>query len=158
VVRWTAPSVVFVILALTAPPGGRSVAIEASGVEIGSQRELFVDRFLIDAMSGCSLVLQTPRPAEIAVKSDRPWEGWGSFAYTTVLKDGAKYRMYYRGTPNGVTDGSYEETTCYAESDDGIHWTKPDLGLFEVMGTKQNNVILAKMPPFSHNFAPIIDT
>ena len=92
------------------------------------------------------------------MKADRPYEGWYSLGYTTVLKDGAKYRMYYRGMPNGVSDGSVEETTCYAESDDGIHWTKPNLGLFEVNGNKQNNVILAKMPPFSHNFAPIIDT
>ena len=92
------------------------------------------------------------------MKADRPYEGWYSLGYTTVLKDGAKYRMYYRGMPNGVSDGSSEETTCYAESDDGIHWTKPNLGLFEVNGNKQNNVILAKMPPFSHNFAPIIDT
>jgi hypothetical protein len=158
VARWTAASVVFVIVALTTTSGGRSAVVGASAVDIGSQRELFVDRFLVDALSGCVLALQTPRLCEIAVKSDRPWEGWYSFAYTTVLKDGAKYRMYYRGTPNGASDGSYEETTCYAESNDGIHWTKPDLGLFEVMGTKQNNVILAKMPPFSHNFAPIIDT
>ena len=157
IARWTAAIVVFVVLVITATPGGRSAAA-VSAVEIGSQRELFVDRFLIDSMTGCSHALQTPRPAEIALKADRPYEGWYSLGYTTVLKDGAKYRMYYRGMPNGVSDGSVEETTCYAESDDGIHWTKPNLGLFEVNGNKQNNVILAKMPPFSHNFAPIIDT
>jgi hypothetical protein len=159
-VRWiVACVVVFAALGLAGMPG-RGVALVDAPIDIGSRRELFVDRFLVENLAGCTLVLQSPRPAEIAVKSDRPWEGWHSFAYTTVVKDGPTYRMYYRGTPNGpsVTDGSYAETTCYAESSDGIHWTKPDLGLFEVMGTKQNNVILAGMPPFSHNFAPIIDT
>ena len=36
-------------------------------------------------------------------------------------------------------------------------WTKPDLGLFEVMGTTHNNVVLAGMPPFSHNLSPFLD-
>jgi hypothetical protein len=84
--RWTAASVVFVILALTTATGGRAAAVGASAVDIGSRRELFVDRFLVDTMSGCALALQTPRPSDIAVKSDRPWEGWYSFAYTTVLE------------------------------------------------------------------------
>ncbi|MBI3117331.1 MAG: hypothetical protein HYZ00_01505, partial [Candidatus Hydrogenedentes bacterium] len=34
----------------------------------------------------------------------------------------------------------------------------PNLGLYEVMGTRDNNVVLAAMPPFSHNFAPFLDT
>ena len=50
------------------------------------------------------------------------------------------------------------EVTCYAESTDGIHWTKPDLGLFNVGGSKTNNVVLAGLPPFSHNFSPMLDT
>ena len=39
--------------------------------------------------------------------------------YTTVLQDGDEYRMYYRGQ---LFKG---KTTCYAESRDGIRWTKP---------------------------------
>jgi hypothetical protein len=31
---------------------------------------------------------------------------------------------------------------CYAESDDGIHWTKPELGLVEFNGNKKNNICL----------------
>ena len=42
-----------------------------------------------------------------------------------------------------MKDGYDREWTCYAESTDGIHWEKPDLGLYEVMGTKKNNVVLA---------------
>jgi len=31
---------------------------------------------------------------------------------------------------------------CYAESEDGIHWTKPDLGLVEFNGNTRNNICL----------------
>jgi len=30
---------------------------------------------------------------------------------------------------------------CYAESDDGIHWTKPELGLVEFAGSRKNNIV-----------------
>src|SRR3954469_16993191 len=49
------------------------------------------------------------------------------------------------------------EVTCHAESRDGIHWVKPDLGLFERGGSKANNIVLAGMSQFSHNFCPMID-
>ena len=29
----------------------------------------------------------------------------------------------------------------YAESEDGIHWEKPKLGIIDVGGSKQNNVV-----------------
>ena len=100
-----------------------------SVVDIGSRRELMVDRFLIERLQGTTLRLQTPQPGGIAVKYDRPWEDRFCF-YTTVLKDGDKYLMYYRSYfGNVINQGA--EATCYAESTDGIHWTKPDLGLVE---------------------------
>ena len=39
-----------------------------------------------------------------------------------------------------------------------ITWKKPNLGLFEVYGTRQNNVILANAAPVTHNFSPFLDT
>ncbi len=63
--------------------------------------------------------------------------------YETVLKDGDVFRFYYRGMP--VARHTQDvEVTCLAESRDGIHWTRPQLGLFEVQGTKDNNVVLAR--------------
>jgi hypothetical protein len=83
------------------------------------------------------LELQQPRPGGVAVVYDRPYEGVFAF-YTTVLKDGDKYRMYYRGE----SAPGRPRTVCYAESRDGIRWTKPDLGLVEIDGSKRNNVLL----------------
>ncbi|MBL9127117.1 MAG: hypothetical protein JNL97_05705 [Verrucomicrobiales bacterium] len=131
----------------------------AESLRLGNQLELFVDRHLVDRLEGgASLRLHTPQRAEVALRFDRPWEGPFS-AYVTVLHDtrDARYRMYYRGMPVVGADGSTNEVTCYAESRDGIAWTKPDLGLHDVRGTRSNNVVLAHRAPFSHNFAPFLD-
>jgi len=106
---------------------------------IGSRRELFVDRFLVDRLDGARLKLQEPRPGGVAVSYDTPWEGYPDSPdcfYTTVLKDGDTYRMYYRGGEDIA-----RSLTCYAESNDGITWTKPSLGLVEVDGSTDNSVI-----------------
>jgi len=117
-------------------------------IEIGTNRELFVDSFLIDRLEGVQLKLHEPRPAAVAIRYDEPWENEFAF-YTTVFKDGDTYRMYYRSSLF-VTRNS----TCYAESPDGIHWTKPNLGLVEVDGSTANNVVLNN----GRQFMPFVDT
>lgn len=125
-------------------------------IQLNSDLELFVDHHLIDTMINTRLVLHHPVDEGPVLRFDKPWEGPFS-GYCTVIKDNDTYRLYYRGLPKAGKDGSTNETTCYAESKDGIHWTKPELGLFEVMGTTANNVILANNAPFSHNFSPFLD-
>jgi hypothetical protein len=127
-----------------------------AAIPLGSRRELFVDSFLIDKLTGAALTLEQPRDEGIALHFDKPWEG-RFCGYATVLHDGPLYRLYYRGSTGAGSDGSNKEVTCYAESQDGIVWKKPELGLFEVGGSKANNVVLAGMAPYSHNFCPMID-
>ncbi len=31
---------------------------------------------------------------------------------------------------------------CYATSLDGVHWDRPNLGLYEVTGARENNVVI----------------
>lgn len=121
-------------------------------VAIGSNRELFVDRSLVEKLDGAEFRLHHPHPAGVAIQYDEPWEG-AFVGYPTVLKDGDTYRMYYRGWP-GV---NVPEVTCYAESQDGITWQKPKLGLVEWQGSTANNIILADAS-VSHNFSPFVDT
>lgn len=129
----------------------------AEVTSIGSRRELFVDKLLIDQMQGTTLRLHHPEEAGIAVKFDQPWEGRFSAYITVIHNDEAnKFQMYYRGNA-GFKDGSNGEVTCYAESPDGIRWEKPKLGLHEINGSKDNNVMLANLAPYTHNFAPFID-
>ena len=49
-------------------------------VDIGSNRELLVDHHLIDQLQGTRLKLHHPLPAEVVIKTDRPWEGEMGFA------------------------------------------------------------------------------
>ncbi len=142
-------------LALGAP------AVAAGGVpavDIGSRRELFVDDALVDRWAGdARLELQRPVPHEVVLVTDRPWEG-NTSAYFTVFQDGPRYRMYYRGShfDEKTRRATHPEVTCYAESRDGIHWTRPELGLFEFGGSRQNNIVWAG--PGTHNFTPFLDT
>ena len=129
-----------------------------SPIDIGDRLELFVDDYLIDEISGSTQRLHHPQPQDVACVHDNPWEGSTS-GYKTVFQDGDLYRMYYRGshviyTTEGFDD-PHPQVVCYAESRDGIHWTKPELGLIAFDGGKQNNIIWEGVG--SHNFAPFKD-
>ena len=117
--------------------------------DIGSRLELFLDESLIASKHGVALRLHEPRKAEIALQFDAPWEGSGNH-YISVFQDGPLYRMYYRAVPGKDLPASGEGwllTVAYAESNDGIHWTKPNLGLVEFQGSKQNNIIWKSPEP-----------
>ncbi|MDC6652665.1 hypothetical protein, partial [Leclercia adecarboxylata] len=56
-----------------------SVLFAADAIDIGSRRELFVDDFLIEKLTGkAEQLLHHPQPQEIAITHDLPWEGSGS--------------------------------------------------------------------------------
>ncbi len=126
-------------------------------LNIGNRRELFVDHYLIHKLIDTQLVLHEPKDEGEVLRFDKPWEG-PFCAYVTIIKEAENYKAYYRGTPKVGMDGNSGETTCYAESKDGIHWEKPSVGTYEIMGTRDNNVVLANDVPFSHNFSPFLDT
>ncbi|WP_417395227.1 hypothetical protein [Gimesia chilikensis] len=128
----------------------------AQPVDIGSRRELFVDRLLIDKLQGVELKLHTP------VKAPRPRSPLPVRHMMTVIKNGDRYQAYWRGSDPDYQGekhtGHAGETVHYAESRDGHEWEFPELGLHEVGGTRKNNVILAQQPPFLTNFIPFLDT
>ena len=111
------------ILGLAATTGRSILAADPDEVtDIGSRLELFVEKTLIGKISGgARLQLHRPTLREISFVCDKDWEG-SSCAYMKVFKDGDLYRMYYRGSGN-----SPHQVTCYAESKDGLRFTKPEL-------------------------------
>ena len=126
---------------------GVSVAATANPLSFGldgTQRELFVDEYLIEKMTGdVRQQLQLPEPREVVLTTDAPWEG-NTCAYYTIFRDGDLFRMYYRGShwDTATKEATHREVTCYAESRDGVNWVKPNLGLFEFNGSKENNIVL----------------
>ena len=156
----TATPLLGLLLFLLSPlliPSLAGAADEPAPVKIGGRRELFVDDHLIGSLQDARRQLHHPTPREIAIVHDAPWEGAGC-GYHSMIHDGNLYRMYYRGSALGVSKGkllSGSEVYCYAESRDGVTFTKPELGLFEHGGSKKNNIIWKGVG--THNFAPFRD-
>lgn len=140
----------------------------AEPIDIGSRRELFVDRYLIDKLDGARLTLHHPQAREVAIRFDQPWEG-NTSGYPTVMRDGELFRMIYRGHrmtwESGKLQMSHSPVVCYAESRDGINWTKPDLRKFPLLGKMAQQVsdplannIVWPGSPYSGTFVPFLDT
>jgi len=123
--------------------------------DIRGKLEPFIDNWLISEIQGIGLKLHNPQPEEVVMEFNKPWEGSTS-AYITIFKDKDVFRMYYRGSNYNIdTKVAYNQFTCYAESSDGIHWTKPEMNLCEFNGSKRNNII--RVGTGVHNFTPFLD-
>lgn len=117
-------------------------------INIGSRRELFVDKLLIERVTGgVSYRLHHPIRQEIVLETDKPWEG-NTCSYCSIFKDGDIFRLYYRGLGfkndgeiNKIPTKNHKPVMCYAESKDGITWQRPDLNLVEFNDSKKNNII-----------------
>ena len=122
-------------------------------LDIGSDRQLFVDDLLIDSSEGVRRRLQEPVRREIAIPGDRPWDA-GNVCAGGFMEDGeGRYRAWYRcDAEPGMQLKRSGHDTAYAESADGIHWEKPNLGLFQIDGSGDNNIVWmgpgANMVPF----------
>ena len=116
--------------------GAKSVPKLTPGVS-----QLFIDdTWIADSCKVGRVFHQAQKFPEPVLRADRPWEHFCPVVYGTVLEHDGKLRIWYKArtafTPH---------TICYAESTDGITWHKPDLGLHEFEGSKENNICI--VPP-----------
>jgi hypothetical protein len=72
-------------------------------LNLGSRRELFVDRLLIDRLNNTQLKLHEPVAGGVAIRGDKPWEGPGSIGIS-VIDAGDRLLMYYRSCPAIIGD------------------------------------------------------
>ena len=134
-----------------------TVGLSPPPIDVKSSIQPMFDRHLVDSTDGVELRLARPRDEGKVFQFDEPWEGLFC-GYSTVIKDGDRYLLYYRGLPTAGKDLTTREVTCIATSEDGRSWSRPTIGRFEVDGTLENNVILADAAPVTHNFSPFLDT
>jgi len=154
-------------------------------LDIGGRLELFVDDYLIEKLDGAERKLHEPvkQPRPKSHLPDRHYitilkDGdlfrayWrdkdpdypGSKEYFAQHPEEVPHYVKTTGmTAERILAGDYfaghpGTVVRYAESKDGHEWTFPKLGLVEVAGTKENNVILKDLPPLLSNFCPFIDT
>jgi hypothetical protein len=84
--------------------------------------------------------------------ADRPWEACNIVSCASIIRDGDRYRMWYRYDSE---TGRNPKFTAYAESEDGITWGKPAQELFEFEGSKDNNLVWVGGP--GEDMAPFRD-
>ncbi|MCC6697206.1 MAG: hypothetical protein IT365_16380 [Candidatus Hydrogenedentes bacterium] len=79
------------------------------------------------------------------ITRDKPWEGTGPHMGGTVLRDlqDGLYKMWYSVWNSHAYYNKlpFSYNVCYAESEDGLAWRKPNLGVFEYEGSTDNNCI-----------------
>ena len=108
-----------------------TVSVHADVFDIGSRRELFVDRYLVEQLIGdARLQLNRPQPAEIVLRKDRDWEIAFHNPMALILDRGT-YKLFY----------SAGNRLAYAESTDGIVFSKPNLNLVEYNGSRENSLV-----------------
>ena len=155
--RAWAPTLLATIFAVALGPLIAGKAAAQQPLQIGTRLEPLVDDLLIEKLTGdARQVLHHPIPREVSIDHDVPWEG-NTSTYHTIFRDGDLYRMYYRGSHYDMrtNKATHKEFVCYAESDDAIHWRRPELGLVEFEGSAANNILLDGIG--THDFAPFKD-
>ncbi|MBQ3182515.1 MAG: exo-alpha-sialidase [Clostridia bacterium] len=112
-----------------------TLTVEENGVlKLGSERQLFLDTFLIDAeKSDAYINPETPVKQEAVFRFDKSFER-GDCVYQNIVRmpDGS-YRMYYKAYA-GL------RRICYIESKDGLTWTRPELTTNRFGGQNTNIV------------------
>jgi len=102
----------------------------AAPITVDAKKQLFLDDYLIESMTNVERHIQPAEKfgANPVLRATEPWENGILLLYGSVLREGDRYRMWYKCGP-GV---------AYAESNDGIEWVKPRLDLVEIDGQKTN--------------------
>jgi hypothetical protein len=115
------------------PPADDQIA----GPGAGPWRRLFLDSMVVEQTQGLRRVFHAveKHPANPVVRKDSDCEGIGPYLYGTVMWDQGRLRMWYHSQSGGYRNH-------YAESTDGIRWTKPSLGLIAFRGSQNNNLFL----------------
>jgi hypothetical protein len=111
------------------------------------EKQLFVDDHVIDVTRDLTRSLHQPQrhPENPILVGDEPWEYWTAYPNgRAVIYDEEEncFKMWYL---SALVDEEYAQNihyrVLYAESEDGIHWEKPNLGLVEWEGSTDNNLL-----------------
>lgn len=117
---------------------------------------LFVDDHDILYRSGTRRVPHslTRYPENPLINSrEKPWEveiGWNSVHHNPRI---GGYQLWYQAySGNRARDKTKRCVVCYAESKDGIHWVKPNLGLYSYNEIRETNIVLTGNGGHSLNY------
>lgn len=110
-------------------------------IDVGDRKQLLMDDLFLQQRDGVELRVNTPtKTGEQLVIADQPWENRFVGPYCTVMDDDGLFRMWYESYYANET-GNRHGVLCYAESNDGQHWIKPNLGVHDFNGSTANNIV-----------------
>ena len=129
----------------------RNARLDKTGepVEVGHETQLLMDWHVLDDMNGCYRTVHQPtkHPDNPILKPEKSYEGAGFSSFGTVLReaDTGLFRMWIPVSDRELTKKMGKKTRAskrghYYESQDGLQWQRPNLGLFEHEGSKDNNI------------------
>lgn len=113
-------------------------------IDLGTQKQLFLDRRWFASENGMSLTVNPPIKQERGILPETPWENMRLNAGSTIIEDGGRYRLWYGASAPVVKaeDCAHRRGLCYAESNDGITWHRKNVNLFEWEGIAENNIVM----------------
>ncbi len=115
--------------------------------------EFFLDLQCIEFLRGVKPVCGTIKKHSPLLLNEMPWEEDLEFM-CSLIREEQKYRIYYwasrcvgKSVIEGIeateqTDKGIRKFLCMAESEDGLNWTRPNLGLVDFEGSRDNNMII----------------
>ncbi|HWB55050.1 MAG TPA: hypothetical protein VG722_12685, partial [Tepidisphaeraceae bacterium] len=114
-------------------------------ITVGNAHQFFVDDNVIAQESGFQRVIEKAEkcPLNPIVRPEHPWEKDMVLLYGSVIRDPetGHFTMWYLGR-NFEDTNPMRTIVCRAVSDDGIHWTKPNVNVFEYKGSRENNIVM----------------
>ena len=117
----------------------------ARPLQVGAQKQVFIDGRFIEKSQGVELTVNRPRiTGEKLIVPEHPWEDFYIGAYTSVIQDQDRIHMWYEtGDKRELSDPT---AVAYAYSTDGgSTWIKPKLGVVGYEGSRENNLVLTRV-------------
>ncbi len=128
-------------------------------MNIGNRKQLLVDNYVVEDTWNLKRVVTRPvkHHKNPVLLADQPWEDYSrpghrsnnkSLHATAVLydQDEGLFKLWYNSSHfvhwNSPEDNTFTYWIGYATSQDGLVWEKPNVGLFDFNGSKENNVVL----------------
>ncbi len=155
----------FALSLLTATAATEAGSIPEEPVTIGAEPQFLHDRWIVDntwairyKRQAVQRVFHQPRkhPGNPVMTGDSP-----SYLWVIQDKEAGLFRMYYQANilirDDKEKGRKYMTRVAYAESKDGIAWTRPHLDFFPGLKPEPNNIVIARSDrPQAEASAPMI--
>ena len=146
----------------------RDLTFDSTNLYIKDRVQTFIDSVVIESVQDITRRWHQPERYgdQPVIKKDRPWEHITYFTYSNhaVLRDPADglFKCWYEDLEQlpgrfGKSHVGHHSRQLYAQSEDGIHWHKPELDVVEIDGRKTNIVLGSAEYGEVHSASFVID-